>query len=241
MPPAPARSEVSLESVTSIRGAHRALTGVTLRMSEARIGVIGDNGAGKSSLFRLICGLDKPSAGVVRVTARPDRLARAGMMFQNPDDMIVCPIVVDEVALGLSRRNMPRERALSQARDLLLANGVLDWAERSVSSLSHGQRQYVCWLSLCLAGCSVLLLDEPFASLDLPTARRLRQEIDNASSRAQVIVSTHALEQVTDFERVIWLENGHVRADGPGSVVCKQYLDDVSRRSHRPDVAASLC
>jgi len=73
-----------------------------------------------------------------------------------------------------------------------------------------------------------LLLDEPFASLDLPGQAMLARDIAQASQ--QVVVSSHILEPLRSFDRVIWLEQGRVRADGPAREVCADYEADVSRR-----------
>lgn len=71
----------------------------------------------------------------------------------------------------------------------------------------------------------LLLLDEPFASLDLPGQARLAQDI--AAAPQQVLVSTHVLDHVRDFERVIWLEQGWLRGDGPGRDICAAYETSV--------------
>jgi biotin transport system ATP-binding protein len=78
---------------------------------------------------------------------------------------------------------------------------------------------------MLLAEPRVLLLDEPFASLDLPGQMRLAADI--AACPQQVIVSTHVLEHVSDWPRVLWLERGRVRADGPGAETCAAYEASV--------------
>jgi biotin transport system ATP-binding protein len=79
----------------------------------------------------------------------------------------------------------------------------------------------VCWLALLIAGPRTLLLDEPYASLDLPGQARLADEIGACAQ--QVLVSTHVLEHVRHYPRVLWLEQGRVQADGPGREVCAAY------------------
>lgn len=229
--PQPDPAGIHLDDVTLRRGEATVFEGLSLRLVQARIGLIGDNGAGKSSLFRLICGLDRPARGTVRLEGLSSTPGRpVGMMFQNPDDQIVFPIVAEELALGLTGQGLGRAEALQRARAFLDRQGLSAWADRPVASLSQGQRQHVCWLSLRLADHRVLLLDEPYASLDLPAQARLRQDIDAAGDGVQVIVSTHALDQVRSFGRVLWLDAGRVRADGPGRDVCDAYLADVNAR-----------
>lgn len=224
---------IELEDVTLVRGATTVFEGLTLSMSERRIGVIGDNGAGKSSLFRVACGLERPQAGRVRVNGRELRPnARTsngvGMMFQNPDDQIIFPTVDEEVGLGLQAHGVSRREAKARAREWLAGRGLGHWVERAVASLSQGQRQHVCWLALMISAPGVLLLDEPFASLDLPGQALLQREIERAEP--QVFVSTHVLEHVRDFARVVWLDHGRIRADGPGREVCAAYEADVAAR-----------
>lgn len=227
------RPVIEFQDVTLVRGRTPVFESLSLHLQESRIALIGDNGAGKSSLFRLICGLDAPQAGRVRVCGREPgtdgNASRAvGLMFQNPDDQIIFPTVVEELALSLHAGGVARKQAQAQARAWLEHRGLGAWADRAIGSLSQGQRQSVCWLALLIASHRVLLLDEPFASLDLPGQALLRQEIDHAPQ--QVIVSTHQLEPVRDFERVIWLDQGRIRGDGPGREVCAAYEADVALR-----------
>lgn len=226
------KDTVGLHSVTLVRGATRVFEEFSIGLSERRIGVIGDNGAGKTSLFRLLCGLDMPSSGHVRVhgrsVTRPGQ-GSIGMMFQNPDEQIIFPTVDEELALSLEASGLTRRQAKVQARQWLVTRRLGHWTERAISSLSQGQRQHVCWLSLMIASPEVLLLDEPFASLDLPSQALLHQEIADAPQ--QILVSTHVLDHVRGFERVLWLDHGKVRGDGPGSEVCAAYEGDVACRA----------
>lgn len=150
------------------------------------------------------------------------------MMFQNPDDQIIFPTVEEELALSLRHLRLSRVDAQAHVRTWLAARGLAEWAPRAIGSLSQGQRQHVCWLALLIGDHQTLLLDEPYSSLDLPGQALLRQEI--TAAQQQVIVSTHVLDHVRHFERVIWLDKGHVRADGLGEEVCAQYEADVATR-----------
>jgi biotin transport system ATP-binding protein len=199
---------------------------LSLHLKESRIGLIGDNGAGKSSLFRLICGLDQPQAGRVVLSHGQSSL---GMMFQNSDDQIIFPTVEEELALSLYHLKLTRSEAQARVRDWLDTRNLAHWATRAIGSLSQGQRQHVCWLALKIAAHNTLLLDEPFASLDLPGQALLHQDIGQA--KEQIIVSTHVLDHVRHFERVIWLDKGQVRQDGPGAEVCAAYEADVASRT----------
>lgn len=234
--PASAASPASLElvHVHLQRGRTSVFDGLHLQLRETRIGLIGDNGVGKTSLLRLLCGLEVPDRGQVLSqgqdlhSAGSQRARWVGMMFQNPDDQIIFPTVVEELALGLQPQGFKKKQALAQALAFLHSRGLQDWADRAVTSLSQGQRQHVCWLALLLAGPRSLLLDEPYASLDLPSQAQLARDI--AKAEQQVIVSTHLLDHVRHFPRVLWLDQGQVRADGPGPQVCAAYEADVRTR-----------
>jgi biotin transport system ATP-binding protein len=221
---------ITLTAVDLTRGHTPVFSQLTLHLREARIGLIGDNGAGKSSLFRLICGLDTAQSGQVQhPTTHVEHAAPVvGMMFQNPDEQIIFPTVEEELALSLRHLRLSRAETNTQVRTWLTARGLAEWAPRAIGSLSQGQRQHVCWLALLIAQHRTLLLDEPFSSLDLPGQALLRQEI--AAAPQQVIVSTHVLDHVRHFERVIWLDQGRVRGDGPGAQICAAYEADVARR-----------
>ena len=223
-------TSIVLEQATLVRGSTVVLHHLTLTLDNHRIGLIGDNGAGKSSLFRLICGLDQAQSGRVHLShAQADIAApMVGMMFQNPDEQIIFPTVEEELALSLRHLRLSRAQTQTHVRDWLAARGLAEWAPRAIGSLSQGQRQHVCWLALLIGEHRTLLLDEPFSSLDLPGQALLRKEI--AAAPQQIIVSTHALDHVRHFERVIWLDQGQVRADGLGAVVCAQYEANVASR-----------
>lgn len=223
----PVIPRVLLDDVTLVRGNTTVFHHLTLTLTESRIGLIGDNGSGKSSLFRLISGLDQPKSGRVVLGDAPNAV---GMMFQSPDEQIIFPTVEEELALGLHHLKLSRKDAQVHVRAWLASRGLAEWAPKAIGSLSQGQRQRVCWLALQIAGHTTLLLDEPFSSLDLPSQVALQHDI--AQAPQQIIVSTHALPPIRQFERVIWLDNGHIRADGDGADVCAAYEADVASRTN---------
>lgn len=228
------RMGCAVKAVTLIRGANTVFQGLDIDLQEHRIGLIGHNGAGKTSLLRLLCGLETPNTGQVLVQGQDiyaqklttPRARLVGMMFQNPEDQIIFPTVAEELALSLQTLSgLDRKVARQRSVAFLETQGLQHWASRAIGSLSQGQRQWVCWLAMLLAQPEVLLLDEPFASLDLPGQIALAYAIDTCAQ--QVIVSTHALEHVRGFERVLWLDAGRICADGPGSEVCRAYESAV--------------
>ena len=242
IPPTPPDTGIHLQDVHLTRGARPVFAGLSLSLTERRIGLIGDNGAGKTSLFRLLCGLEVARQGQVHVAGHDVQKHReqlpgvVGMMFQNPDDQIIFPTVEEELGLSLQYQGIARKAAMVQARQFLAERGMAEWAPRAVSSLSQGQRQQVCFLAMLMAAPQVMLLDEPFASLDLPGQARLAADLDHTP--AQIVVSTHVLHHVRHFERVVWLDGGQVRGDGAGDTVCAAYELDVKTRSGVQPISA---
>lgn len=207
------------------------LSDLTLTLTEARIGIVGRNGSGKTSLLRLIAGMVAPSSGSVRVDGidpardRKTILARLGILFQNPDHQILMPTVAEELAFGL--RQMGRAEAEGMARAALRAEGRGHWADQPVSTLSHGQKQWLCLMSVLLMNPATILLDEPFAALDLPTEARLTRRL--AALPQRLITISHAPAAVAGCDRVIWLEGGRVLADGPAAPVLAAFTEAMAR------------
>ncbi|HQQ68905.1 MAG TPA: ATP-binding cassette domain-containing protein, partial [Alicycliphilus sp.] len=117
-----AQPTLELRGVHLRRGVTQVFVGLSLALAQPRIGLIGHNGAGKTSLLRLLCGLEQPGGGQVlsqgqdlQALSKGEPLSRrVGMMFQNPDDQIIFPTVEEELALGLQPRGLSRREALAE-------------------------------------------------------------------------------------------------------------------------------
>ena len=216
-----------LDNVTLARGGRTVLDGVSLELSERRVGLIGNNGSGKSSLVRLFNGLLTADAGRVVVHGLDAREQAAelprkvGFIFQNPDHQIIFPTVAEEIAFSLEQAGLPRRAALSEAVPALARFGREHWAERPVHALSEGEKQFLCIIAVLVMEPAVIVLDEPFSSLDLPTRRRLEALIAGLSQ--QVVLVAHELDAFAAYERVVWLHEGRVAMDGPPAEVVAAY------------------
>ncbi|MDO6459104.1 ABC transporter ATP-binding protein [Granulosicoccaceae sp. 1_MG-2023] len=225
--PPPLSDEVSLHEVSLRRGEREVLHSLSLSLNEKRIGLIGRNGSGKSSLVRLLNGLCLADSGRVDVFGLDPQQhrallpARVGFIFQNPDHQIIFPTVAEELAFGLTQQGEDNDRARERALALLEEQGCGALAGRPVHDLSGGQKQLVCILAILIMQPDLLILDEPFASLDLPTRNRLLRWLLRRDER--LIMVTHELECLQDFDRVIWLDEGRVVADGAAAGVIAQY------------------
>jgi biotin transport system ATP-binding protein len=221
--------DTSDTSAITLCGASVRLSGkmvlppLTLTLTERRIGIIGRNGSGKSTLLRLLAGLIAPASGTVRVggidPARDRRgtLARLGILFQNPDHQILFPSVLEELIFGLVQMGTPAPDAIAHAQSMLQLHGRADWANAPVATLSQGQRHWLCLMAVLLMEPDTILLDEPFAGLDLPTQIRLSRAF--AALPQRLITITHDPETVHDHDRILWLDGGRIIADGPPEAV----------------------
>lgn len=220
-----------------LRGASFAIRGkpilsdLTLTLTEQRIGIIGQNGSGKTTLLRLLAGLIAPTSGSVTVDGidpardRKGMLSRIGILFQNPDRQILFPTVVEELSFGLSQQG--HKDAEARARAALAAEGRADWADLPTSTLSQGQRQWLCLLSVLLMEPRTILLDEPFAALDLPTAARLTRRLATLPQR--LITISHSPSAVATCDRLLWLDQGRIRADGTPADILPPFTAEMAR------------
>jgi biotin transport system ATP-binding protein len=206
---------MELHDISLTRGDRLIFEGLSLRLCEPRIGLIGPNGSGKSSLLRLLKGLLASNAGSAH---RPDRV---GFVFQNPDHQLLFPTVLEELCFGRTERGEPPEAAKAFARELLAQHGYSFLADKATHELSDGQKQLLCIFSVLADGADVILFDEPCASLDLATTNAISKLISSLSQ--QVVLATHDLRLLENFERVIWLESGKVKMDAPASQVLPAY------------------
>jgi biotin transport system ATP-binding protein len=211
----------------------RILSDLTLRLTQQRIGIIGRNGSGKTTFLRLISGLVTPTQGTVRVAGidpakdRKAMLSRLGILFQNPDHQIIFPTVAEELAFGLRQQGQSKSEAAAQVTGLLTRHARSHWANQPVTNLSQGQRHFLCLLAVLAMRPEVILLDEPFAGLDLPTQIRLARELAQLPQR--LITITHDPAALQSYDRVIWLEAGQVRADGSVDQVVPEFTAEMAR------------
>ena len=234
---------ITLDAATVTLSGRVVLERISLTLTEPRIGILGRNGSGKTTLLRLIAGLIAPDSGRVRIggvdpfTDRKSTLAALGILFQNPDHQILFPTVEEELAFGLVQQGQTQAEATARAHQALADEGRAHWAKVPVSTLSQGQRHYLCLLSVLLMQPRTILLDEPLAGLDLPTQARLGRRF--AALPQRLVTITHDPATLVRADRVIWLEAGRISADGPPSQVIPAFTAEMARMGER-DADADL-
>lgn len=224
---------ICLESVTLHRGQNRIFENFSLSWSEQKVGLIGNNGSGKSSLIRLLNGLITPENGSVRlfgydaVAQREVLPSLVGFIFQNPDHQMIFPTVAEELAFGCEQLGDSADLARQKSLDLLQKYGLEDWADRPVSELSEGQKQRVCILAVLIMEPRLLVLDEPFSALDLPTRSGLLDLLH--STDKHILMISHDMSVYEGFDRLIWIDEGTIKADGKPTDVIDTYRNSIDK------------
>lgn len=212
---------------------HEVIRGVNISLHEGeRIALIGNNGAGKSSLLKLMAGISLPQEGSVsvlgEVTHRSSLEQLAGKVayiFQNSSEMFIEDSVRKEVAYFLKNRRIPE--AEQQIAHVLERFRLTPLQERDARLLSGGQQRRVTLAIGAAMKPSLMLLDEPTANLDLATREELIGVLDELDQHVRTtIIATHDMQLVTQWAtRVIVLHNGQVEADGtPADVFADESL-----------------
>lgn len=194
---------------------------LTIKAGET-VGLIGANGAGKTSLFLTICGILTPTYGNVKLFNRPiepgEFNPEIGLVFQNPDDQLFCPTVRDDVAFGLENIGLSSEEITTRIDAALSLTGVSHLADRVPHQLSGGEKCMVAIATVLAMLPQIVLYDEPSANLDLRARRRLIEFLQ--ASHETIMLSSHDLELILEVcDRVILLNQGRVIADGIPQVI----------------------
>jgi iron(III) transport system ATP-binding protein len=220
-------SQFAFRSVSKTYDGHLVLDGISFTIPAGEhTAILGPSGCGKSTVLRLLAGLETPSAGQVlldgQVVSEPQRILRpphlrgVAMVFQ---DLALWPnlSVMDNVLLGLAGTGLRRKEARERACEVLASCAIESLADRKPGAISGGQQQRAALARALAVRPSFLLLDEPFAGLDLLMKTRLLEEIVVLAGKQKltVMLVTHDPAEATTLCRsALVLENGHVEESG---------------------------
>lgn len=224
---------ISLRNVSCSFDGRAVLKDLTVEIRKERTAIIGVNGSGKSTLARLFNGLQLPDRGEIEVLGLDPRRKgsevrrKVGFLFQDPDRQLVFPVVGEDLAFGLKNHNVPFEEYESRIQEVVERLSLQRLLSRQTHTLSGGEKQLVALGGVMVLRPEIVVMDEPFTFLDHPHRFRLRRLLDEMNE--PLIVVTHDLEAVAEFDRVLFLHDGEVRRDGPPEPVIRSYLEMVSR------------
>jgi molybdate transport system ATP-binding protein len=233
------------------RGAFRLAVAFSAAPGEV-VAVLGPNGAGKSTLLDVLAGLVRPERGRLVVGGRtlvgeathvPPHRRSVGLLSQDP---LLFPhlTALGNVAFGPRARGQRRRVAEARARALLSEVDAADLADRRPRALSGGQQQRVALARALATDPALLLLDEPFAALDVdaaPALRGLVRRVLRANPRTQVVLVTHdPLDALVLADRVLVLDRGRIVEQGPTKTVLSAPRTPFTARIAGLDLVAGL-
>lgn len=198
---------------------------LTVRAGEI-LAVVGQNGAGKTTFTKLLNGLIKPSAGVVRIAGLDTRTtpvsalaSHAATLFQNPDRQLCRNTVVEEISFGLELQGVAADTARERARHVAATFGLPENA--SPFNLSRGQRQMVALASVVALEPELIILDEPTSGLDYRECMTVMETVrQRAIDGAAVVMVCHDMEVVSDFaDTLAVMTEGRLIEVGPSREV----------------------
>ncbi|OCA56352.1 energy-coupling factor ABC transporter ATP-binding protein [Photorhabdus namnaonensis] len=219
---------LEIQNVTHAYGERVILKELNLQLKEKRIAIIGSNGCGKSTFARLLNGLLVPKSGDVLVDGLNTRTEgkairrKVGFVFQNPDNQIVFPVVEEDLAFGMKNLGFTKDKIRQRTRESLSRYDLLQFREHPAHLLSGGQKQLLAISGVLVMEPDYIIFDEPTTLLDLRNKRRVAEAIDNLSQT--VIVVSHDLDFLAEFDRVLVFDDGRVVVDDIPSIAIPEYV-----------------
>jgi len=212
-----------VRDLTLSYGGEPVLEGVYLTVEEGRfVSLVGPSGSGKSSLLRAVIGLQQPLSGTVETNLARSEL---GLLFQD-DALLPWKTARDNVALGLTFNGTERKQALAEAEAWLARLGLAGFGDRFPRHLSGGQRKRVALAQVLAMKPRLILMDEPFASLDAIVRARVVKDVVALVERERisVLLVTHDLEEALSLSDEVYL-----LSQGPRAHIIEQYNVPIPR------------
>lgn len=221
---------IQLEAIRVRRDERLVLNDVNFSLQQGqRLAIVGANGAGKTTLLRTLVGLEKIEQGRIYLFNKQcQREAdfrlprqRIGFLFQESDDQLFCPTVIEDVAFGPRNMGLSEQEARQRAEQTLKQLGVWHLAERFSHRLSGGEKRLVCLAGLMAMHPDVLLLDEPTNGVDAENLQRLTAALKHYLG-AIVLVSHDALFIKEVSQQSLLLDSGQLKAISANSRLSEQ-------------------
>lgn len=199
------------------------LKGISFKIKKGEmLSIVGRNGAGKSTISKLICGFYKPTDGEILFNGKnilnetiKERAEKIGIVMQNPNQMISKTMIFDEVALGLRVRGIDEEEIKERVFNTLKICGLYEFRNWPISALSFGQKKRVTIASILVLNPEVIILDEPTAGQDFKHYTEIMEFLKELNQKGvTIIMITHDMHLMLEYtNRAIVFSNGLKLAD----------------------------
>lgn len=186
------------------------------------ISIVGKNGAGKSTMAKLLCGFEKLEKGKICIRGRDirgdtikERAKQIGYVMQNPNQMISKPMVYEEVAMGLLIQKRPEEEIKKKVEEKLKICGLYQFRNWPISALSYGQKKRVTIASILVEEPDILILDEPTAGQDFRHYTEIMEFLKSLNEKGiTVLMITHDMHLILEYtNRSLVFADGKLLAD----------------------------
>lgn len=186
------------------------------------VSIVGKNGAGKSTMAKLLCGFEQPGKGNIYLKGREisedtikERAAHIGYVMQNPNQMICKPMIYDEVAMSLTLQKLPEEEIRERVQEALKICGLFQFRNWPVNALSYGQKKRVTIASILVSKPQILILDEPTAGQDFRHYTDIMEFLKELNQQGiTVLMITHDMHLMLEYtDRSLVFADGRKIAD----------------------------
>ena len=199
--------------------------------------IVGANGSGKSTVASILSGLSAPDEGTVtflgttvvndgQVDFEAYKAIRPqlGLVFQNPEDQIICSVVADDIAFGLENLQVPSDQITPLVEEQITLGTLTEFASENPQMLSGGQQQRVAISGALVMKPQILILDEPSAALDVVHRNNVMGLVEKLRAAGKTIVHvTHFMDEVVSADHVIALDDGRVAFEGTPEALFEQH------------------
>jgi cobalt/nickel transport system ATP-binding protein len=204
-----------------------------------RIGMMAPNGSGKTTLLHTIMGLCQPETGGIEILGSPMETekdftrirSKVGLLFQDSDDQLFCPTVLEDVAFGPLNLGYSRQEAIDVSRKILKNLGIDEFEESVTHRLSGGQKRLVALAAVLAMSPSILLLDEPTAGLDSAVKQKLIHILNHLDITYLVI--SHEFDFLTAVtDHVYTMDNGKILTDDEIHIHNHEHIHKHGKHPH---------
>ena len=199
--------------------------------------IVGANGSGKSTVASILSGLTAPDEGTVtflgttvvndgQVDFEAYKAIRPqlGLVFQIPEDQIICSVVADDIAFGLENLQVPSDQITPLVEEQITLGTLTEFASENPQMLSGGQQQRVAISGALVMKPQILILDEPSAALDVVHRNNVMGLVEKLRAAGKTIVHvTHFMDEVVSADHVIALDDGRVAFEGTPEALFEQH------------------